>query len=216
MDLVEAITSRRTARRYQDLEVPRHVVERLIELATHAPSACNFRRWRFILVDRRDDLQWLYDQGSASFVKDVRQALLVCYSNRNDNREWHDAEQSAAAAIAYFQLLAHAEGIGSCWICHLPPKREVRHHFEIPDFFSPVALVSFGYYDTARQLARRVDPAAAILCHSKWAFPTSPEPLLDRLHFVMRRWGRFFYYLLPGRKSLRKHVDRFEKKFPDK
>lgn len=215
MELTQAIQSRRSTRRYKDQLVPRPVVERLIALSTHAPTACNRRAWRFILIEQQHDLCWLYEQGAASFLKETKQALLVCYSSRNDNREWHDGEQSAAAAICYFQLLAHAEGIGSCWICHLPPKREVSRYFKIPSSFSPVALISFGYYDPVNPVVERVALTETILCDSRWDFPSPAIPVRDKAALVIRRLARGIYYLLPGRKFFRNYATRYEKKFPD-
>ena len=215
MDLLNAIKTRRTARSYGEVPVPLEVVERLVSVSTLAPSACNRRGWRFILVEERADLDWLYMQGAAAFLRDTGQALLVCYPSRSDNSAWHDTVQSAAAAIAYFQLLAHAEGIGSCWICHLPPKHEVQQRFAIPRGYEPVALISFGYYRQGITSRRREPADSKLLVRSRWGFDLPVETPADQLAYALRRFARWIYYLLPGRKHLRKHALAFEKKFPD-
>ena len=45
MELMEAIRTRRSVRRYQDREVPRELLEELMEAACWAPSADNLQPW---------------------------------------------------------------------------------------------------------------------------------------------------------------------------
>jgi nitroreductase len=54
MTFEELLRSRRSVRRFSPEAPPDELVERLIELATLAPSASNKQPWRFIIVQRRD------------------------------------------------------------------------------------------------------------------------------------------------------------------
>jgi len=119
MKLTEAIETRRSVRTYQDTVIPVEVVRDILRQCTHAPNACNRKGWRFILIQDPEEFEWLYKRGSAAFVRKAKQAILVSYLSTTDNAVWQDVEQSAAASIAYFQLLAHTRGIGSCWICQI-------------------------------------------------------------------------------------------------
>jgi len=214
MTLREAVRTRRTVRRYDDREVPRDVVEELVRDCTHAPSACNRRGWVFVLVDDREDLDWLHDAGGSSVLKNARQALLVCYRDESDNLEWSDLEQSAAAAIAYFQLLAHERGIGSCWICHLPPKGEVAARFGVADGYEPVAMLTFGYYREGSPSSPRVLGSSVPLCAGRFAAQDgSQRGRVGGVGLAAKRLLRSVYYLLPHRSWLRGLAGRFEKKF---
>ncbi len=51
MDLQEAIFSRRTVRKFLKKPVPREIVEKIIDAARYAPSACNLQLWEFVAVD---------------------------------------------------------------------------------------------------------------------------------------------------------------------
>ena len=51
MELQEALTGRRTVRRFLDKPVPRQIVEKLVDAARWAPSACNLQLWGFVVVD---------------------------------------------------------------------------------------------------------------------------------------------------------------------
>ncbi len=48
--LLQAIRTRRSIRRYEATAVPRHVVDELLEAARWAPSAHNRQPWRFVVI----------------------------------------------------------------------------------------------------------------------------------------------------------------------
>lgn len=216
MELTTAVTTRRTVRTYLGKPVPDELIEALLHESTRAPSACNIRGWRFIVIRDPEQLRWLYANGSAAFIKEAPHAVLVCYDNRTENSAWNDHEQSAAAAITCFQLLAHEQGIGSCWICHLPPREEVRIHFGIPAEYSPIAVITFGYYRLEEILTPRdLSEDARMVAHEKWDFAPDTRAEAAGLPFHVRKVVRWLYYLLPWRGWLRKYTLKYEKKFPD-
>ena len=51
MDFIELAASRRSIRKYDGRNIERRKLERCIEAARYAPSACNSQPWKFILVD---------------------------------------------------------------------------------------------------------------------------------------------------------------------
>ena len=51
MELIDAITTRRSVRKYQDKPVEREKINQCIEAARLAPSACNSQPWHFIVID---------------------------------------------------------------------------------------------------------------------------------------------------------------------
>ncbi len=213
MPLIEAIRDRRTVRAYRDHPISHETFLYLVTAAIHAPSTCNEQRWRFIIINDKSILEDLYLRGSAAFIKDAWQAILVCYSDEGSiSHEYQDSEHSAAAAITNLQLAAHAIGIGCCSIYHLPPRREVRKIFGIPKFYDPIALIVLGYYRDNVKIRPRKREAKDLIAYNGWGFRLAPRPLIN--------WERFFryvfrriYYLIPNRKFLRKYSLKYEKKF---
>ncbi len=213
MKLADAIRGRRSARAYTEERVPFNIVSEIVNLSAHAPSACNRRGWRSILIQDPVDLDWLYRCGGSEVFRTAAQVLLVCYESGTENREWQDSIQSAAAFIAYFQLVAHDRGIGSCWLCHLPPKREVAARFAIPAAYEPVAALSFGYYRDGVCSVRPDNPEAKLLALDRWAFEEGAG--LSSATSGLRRLCRRIYYALPFRSVLRGFAGRFEKRFDE-
>lgn len=210
----DLISSRRTSRRYLPEKLPEDVYEQLISAAIQAPSACNRQAWKFIVVDDRGLLHWFFEQGGATFLDHIPQGILVLYCNRTDNAIYGDHLQSAAAAITLLQLKAYSMGIGSCWVCHLPPKREIRKKFKIPAYYDPVAFVTLGYCkrDPARR-ARKVD-VRSTFTYNRFDFTDAPLPWCDWRLFL-RSAARRLYYVFPWRKYLYPLAKKYEKKFYD-
>jgi nitroreductase len=215
MSVIDAILTRRTARVYADQPVPFELFERLIEAASHAPSACNEQRWKVIYLDDRAIIEELYARGSAAFLKNVRQAFLLLYNRRTDNLKYQDHFQSGASFITVFSLLAHAVGVGSCWVCHLPNRGELRRFFGVDAHYDPVALVSFGYYKSKVKARPRKRETTQLISRNRFHFPSLH--FSDTKNIPMRRIGMAVYYAIPPilRRRLRRLSIPYEKKFYD-
>ena len=57
MELMDAVLGRRSVRRYQEREVPRELLEELLEVACWAPSAENTQPWYFVVLTQPEELQ---------------------------------------------------------------------------------------------------------------------------------------------------------------
>ncbi|OYT54285.1 MAG: hypothetical protein B6U72_03075 [Candidatus Altiarchaeales archaeon ex4484_2] len=212
MDLKKAIYSRRSVRRYGAGKIQRKEILDLIDAAIHAPSACDIQGWRFIVVDDPRLIEELVERGSASFIKNTSQGILVLYDCRTDNEEYMDYLQSAAAGIQNILLTAHSAGIGACWVCHLPNKKEIKGMFNIPPQYDPVAYISLGYSLGEVTDRPRKYEAGEIVSYNKFEFKSETREVNA---LKVKRTGREIYYKLPlpVRRLFRPLVDIFEKKF---
>lgn len=71
MELIEGILSRRSIRAFKPEEVPEKLIVKLLEIATHAPSAVNLQPWEFFVIKG----QVLRDL-KAAYVRDYRDGKL--------------------------------------------------------------------------------------------------------------------------------------------
>jgi nitroreductase len=214
VDFDELLYSRRTVRKYEERAIPREVYEELIDAAIQAPSACNRQQWKFIIVDDKALLHRVFEQGGATFIDHISNAILVLYCNRSDNLAYWDHVQSGAAATMVLQLKAYELGIGSCWVCHLPPKRELRRWFGIPGYYDPIALVTLGYFHREPFRRPRKQNLAGLMAYNRFDFADAPLAFFDAALFA-RKWARRLYYLFPWRKHLYAYARKYEKKFYD-
>ncbi|MCV2875545.1 nitroreductase family protein [Rhodobacteraceae bacterium XHP0102] len=213
MPLIDSIYTRRTSRAYADKMVSRELFQWIVSVAMNAPTACNEQQWKIVHIENRDTINDLYERGSAAFLKNVKQCFLICYNSRNDNPYWYDYIQSASAFAAFFQVVAHTVGIGSCWVGHLPNRSELKRIFKIHRHYEPVCLISYGYYrGKAKTLPRKHD-ASSIIMEEK--FDSNDLVFASHRKRRVRLVLRYLYYKVPPvlRKKLRRYSIKFEKKF---
>ena len=114
MEYQKLIAERHSVRRFQDREVPREIVDRLIEEALTAPSSKNTKSSEFMVIEDPDTilaLSQMRTSGSA-FVKDAKAAVVVL----GDSRKTDLWEVNCAISATFLQLSAVEHGLGSCWV----------------------------------------------------------------------------------------------------
>ena len=67
--LDKLIRSRRSIRRWQQKEVPEHLLTKAVELATWAPNAGNFQNWRFYIITNEGTREAIADKVQSSTDK---------------------------------------------------------------------------------------------------------------------------------------------------
>lgn len=218
MDIIEVIKKRRSVRHFKSDNVPEDLIKKIIEAAIWAPSACNMQAWRFIIIDDQKVKEEIFNQGGAAAIKTAPSGILVVYDNRTKNIEYQDHIQSAAAAIQNLLLAATYYGLGSCWICHLPSKRNLRKILKIPNNFSPIACVVLGFKEKEPVEVSRIHSLDSLVGHNVFN-PLSPQEKINAPKLFFSRIFIKIYYALPvflKKKFLNKFVDqKFVKKFDD-
>lgn len=144
MEFNECLFGRRSVRNYTDESVDVGVIKDIIWAAIHAPSACNFAAWKFIVITTSTPKREALKNDIALRAP---YGILVVY--RNDiyvsGRKFKDYVQSAAAAVQNMLLYITSVGLGAVWICNLPSSRALRKAFAIPDNFDVIGYVAFGH-----------------------------------------------------------------------
>lgn len=216
MDAIEIIKKRRSIRHFKPDAVPADLIKKVIEAATWAPSACNIQGWRFIVIDDPKIKEEIVNQGGATIIKAAPTGIFIVYDKRTKNIEYQDHIQSGAAAIQNLLLAATHFGLGSCWICHLPPQGKLREILKIPPIFSPLAYVALGFPERDAKEVPRIYPLDSLIGYNAFNLQ-SPQEKLNTWILFFHRVFRKIYYLLPAflkKKFLNKFVNqKFVKKF---
>ncbi|MCL2574789.1 MAG: nitroreductase family protein [Defluviitaleaceae bacterium] len=149
--ILKAIKDRRSVRKYLETPVEREKIEALLEAAMLAPSACNSRPWRFIVITNRETLSKLADSHNyAKMLYKAPVAIVVCSladeQSKNEIAQgfW---QQDAGAATQNILLQAQEMGLASCW-CGVYPKEPivdaVRKILSLPDDEIPFNIIAIG------------------------------------------------------------------------
>ena len=151
MDVMEAITRRRSVRSFQPRDIPGDVADRLLECAILAPSGGNRQPWFFYVVNDASAKQRLVDAAyGQSFVAQAPLVIVVCADPARSGARYGArgsslyAIQDTAAAVQNMLLAATSMGYGSCWIGAFD-EHKVAEVIDCPEDLRPVAMVLVGY-----------------------------------------------------------------------
>ncbi len=159
MEVLEAIKTRRSIRRYQTTPVDEKTIELILEAARWAPSWANTQCWRFIVV--RDDkikaelADVLSTNNPATeAVRKAPIAIVACAELRRagyksgepttDKGDWFMYD--VALAMQNLVLAAHSVGLGTVHVGFFDAKK-IAAVLEVPPGFCVVEMTPLGYPD---------------------------------------------------------------------
>lgn len=142
MSLVDVVLSRRSIRRYEQKEIPRDALDKILEAGRQAPSAANKQPWHFIVLND-PEIKKEFSKGMFNrFIKDSAVTIVGCAHKDLVAGKWSII--SATIALQNMVIAAWALGVGSCWIGDFKEEK-VKKLLNIPESWNVVALISFGY-----------------------------------------------------------------------
>lgn len=152
MNVIDAIRTRRSVRKFKKKDVPMEIIKEIIELGNLAPSAGNLQARDFIIVREQKIKEQLAKAAWGQyFIAEAPIALVVCsnleriapYGLRGKNLY---CIQDASAAVQNILLTVHSKGLSSCWIGAFSEK-DVAAILSLPNYIRPVAIIPIGYAD---------------------------------------------------------------------
>ena len=150
MTFLDLVSSRQSVRAFDpDRSVEKEKIERIIEIARLAPSACNAQPWSFVVVDDPELKNKVADATSSRvlgmnhFTKQAPVHLLLVEEKVNISsgiggwiKKKDFAQMDLGIVAAHIVLAAEAEGLGTCivgWfdedkvkdLVHIPASKRV-------------------------------------------------------------------------------------------
>jgi nitroreductase len=148
---MDPILERRSVRKFKDTPVEKELIEKLLEAADAAPSACNKRPLEFYAVTNEEMLAKLSKAGLFTRMKSP--LIIVVVGNIGKalpapiTDYWiHDA----GAATENILIKATMLGLGSCWCGVHPQKRvmeKVSEALGLDEKQIPFSIIKIGYPD---------------------------------------------------------------------
>jgi nitroreductase len=158
MELKDAITGRRSIRRYAEKKVAPEVIRDILDLARRAPSSMNGQPWHFVVVRRPDlksELAGIKDRYcppekrafSADHVKEADAVIVVCVDRE---LSFDRGIENAVLATANIMLAAHEQGLGTVYMSAYKAgdagvSDEISALLKMPASLMPVTLIPLGY-----------------------------------------------------------------------
>ncbi len=161
MDLIEAIHTRRSIRKFIDKEISRELLREILKAGMYAPSARNYQPWHFIVIESRKLLNKIPEvHPYAEMVPDSAVSICVCGDLSIEKSPEYNAV-NCSAVTQNMLLAAHNFGIGSVWLGVYPREERIKglkNLLSLPDYVLPVSLIAFGYPDEFKSTPDRFLP----------------------------------------------------------
>ena len=154
---LELVRSRQSDRAYLDTPVEREKIERILEAAHLAPSACNAQPWKFIVVTDPEKRTQVAEATSNKVLSmnhfsrhaPVQVVVLEESANFTSNlggwiSKKHYPHIDLGIAAAHISLAAADEGLGSCIIGWCDEKK-VQKTLDIPKNKRVMLIILLGY-----------------------------------------------------------------------
>lgn len=148
MEIMEAIRTRRSIRKYEDKPISEEMIRKMLKAAMMAPSAGNAQPWRFIVINERERLDAMKGiHPHLSMVTQAQLGILICgdLSLEKFPGYW---VQDCSAAMQNMLLAIHGMGLGAVWTGIYPMQDRidaVKTMFALPESVIPLGFVPMGY-----------------------------------------------------------------------
>ena len=145
------ILKRRSVRKFKDTPISREMIDKLLEAAMAAPSACNRKPVDFYVITDEEKLNEISLTGRFTRMKSPLMIVVVGNLGRALPLQLADYWiHDAAAASENILIEATALGLGSCWCGIHPQKRmmqKVSAILGLKEKQIPFSLIKIGYPD---------------------------------------------------------------------
>lgn len=148
MDILTALRTRRSIRKFEDKPVSDEMIHEILDAAMMAPSAGNAQPWQFIVVNDREILNTIGDINPyAKMVPKAPLGILVCGDLSKEKYPGYWV-QDCSAAMQNLLLAVHGLGLGAVWTGIYPDKERVPAFsklFNLPEHVIPLGFVPIGW-----------------------------------------------------------------------
>ena len=157
MDFLELSKIRQSCRRFSSKPVPKEIVEKCLEAARLAPSACNSQPWKFIVVnspEMRDKVADAAFSGKYSMNAFAKKAPVLVIVGREKDKflpavggmlmRTDFSQIDIGLAMEHFVLAAAEQGLGTCYLGIFDGKK-IKEVLKLPKNLKIDLVIPVGY-----------------------------------------------------------------------
>jgi nitroreductase len=170
MDVLTAIKTRKSVRKYLKRKVEEEKLNAILEAGRLAPSASNRQEWRFVVVSNPEKRGRIAEAANQqTLVGEAPVVIAACAVTDSHLMRCGQACYPIDVAIAldHMTLAAAEQGLGTCWIGAFD-EDEVRKILNIPAEIRVVALMPLGYPLDSSMATKKRLPLNEIVKHEHW------------------------------------------------
>jgi len=146
VEVLEAIRTRRSIRKYKDQDVADDLIDQILTAGTWAPSGMDNQPWRFAVIrDKKlkSDIAKLAEQ--TKMVEDAPVIIPVFFDHNAGYDNTKDI-QTMGACLQNMLLAIHGLGLGGLWLGEIRKNMDkVRVLCGAPEKYELMAVIVLGY-----------------------------------------------------------------------
>lgn len=152
MDIYNKIISRRTIRKFKQVEIPVDILKKLVNAGRLAPSAGNRQPLEYFIATGNDlkvkifsTLSWaiyIRPEGNPQKGEEPAAYIIIIVNNKIANTAYF--KYDVGASVENMTISALEEGIGCCWIATFN-KNKLSEILKIPESYSIDCVLALGY-----------------------------------------------------------------------
>lgn len=157
MSFLDLANSRYSVRNYKNTPVPQEKINKCIEAARLAPSACNSQPWKFVIIDNPDIRESLakaafeglldfnhfaYKAPVLALIVSERQTAFAKFGSIVKRKNF--SQMDVGITAEHFCLQATEEGLGTCMLGWFNEKK-VKKLLSIPKLKRIELIISVGF-----------------------------------------------------------------------
>ncbi|MBN2566516.1 nitroreductase family protein [Candidatus Woesearchaeota archaeon] len=153
MDVLEAIRTRRSIRKYLAIPVEWEKIGRVLEAGKQAPCSGNIQNWKFVVVLNSQNRHKIAEASLQQYWMETAPVHVVVVGESSKAKQYYGIRgerlytiQNCSAAIENMLLAAHAMGLGACWVSAFD-ENMVSRALNCLDDVRPQAIITLGYPD---------------------------------------------------------------------
>lgn len=166
-EVFQIVKSRRSVRDFEKKEIPKAVLDKLIDAILWAPSSGNLQARRFFFVsDQKIKKELVTAALGQQFIAEASLVVVGCTDSSIGNKygdrgRYLYSVQDVACSIMNLMLVACENGLGTVWIGAFK-EDEVAKILGLPGYLRPVVLVPVGYPSRVPKAPPRISAHEAV------------------------------------------------------
>lgn len=148
MNFEELIKARYSCRKFKDTQVEKEKIDKILEAALVAPTACNLQPQKILVLTDKEKIEALNEEKCTRYTFDAPLIFVMCadkskaWTRKYDNLS--SAETDCSIVMTHMMLEATELGLGTTWVMALNPDI-ARKVLNIPDNLKILSFMPTGY-----------------------------------------------------------------------
>ena len=156
MSFLDLAKKRYSVRNYKNKPVENEKLNLILEAGRVAPSATNAQPLHFVVLDKNNNLEKIWETYSRDWIRCAPVIIAIC-ADKEKAWKHRDGTSSyaidAAIAADHMTLMASDLGLGTCWVCAFD-KVKAAEILGTPQTIEPIILLPLGHPEDNPDLSR--------------------------------------------------------------